>query len=69
MRIRNLCGYQTCACSMKRKQAPWRVSGGCENPARLFTGQHYELPNNTLCMTCRFYCRDKGVPEAEEEHR
>ena len=51
MKIRNLHGYETCVHSRKRKQAPWRVSSGCENRARLFTGKHYELPNSTICMT------------------
>ena len=53
-------GYQTCAYSTKRKNAPWRVTSGCENRARLFTGKHYELPNSTVCMTCPFYCKDKS---------
>ncbi|WP_160572048.1 hypothetical protein [uncultured Oscillibacter sp.] len=60
MKIRNPQGYQTCLHSRKRKQAPWRVSSGCENRARLFTGKHYELPNSTVCMTCPFYCKDKS---------
>lgn len=64
MKIRNVHGYQTCAHSRKRKQAPWRVSSGCENRARLFTGRHYELPNYSVCMTCPFYCGDE---EAQKE--
>ena len=55
MKIRNVRGYETCVHSRKRKKAPWRVSSGCENRARLFTGKHYELPNRTVCMTCPFY--------------
>ncbi len=62
MKIRNPHGYQTCVHSRKRKQAPWRVSSGCDNQARLFTGRHYELPNNTVCMTCPFYC------EVQKDH-
>lgn len=64
MKIRNVHGYQTCAHSRKRKQAPWRVSSGCENRARLSTGKHYELPNFSICMTCPFYCGDE---EAQKE--
>lgn len=56
--------YRTCAHSLKRQNAPWRVTGGCGNRARLFTGRHYELPNNTVCMTCPFYCGDE---EAQKE--
>ncbi len=63
MKIRNVHGYKTCVHSRKRKQAPWRVSSGCENRARLFTGKHYELPNSTVCMTCPFYC---GSEEAKK---
>ena len=68
MRIRNLFGYQTCAYSMKRKQAPWRVSSGCDNRVRLFTGRHYELPNESVCMTCRCYRRDENIPGREEKN-
>lgn len=64
MKIRNPQGYQTCLHSRKRKQAPWRVTRGCDNQARLFTGRHYELPNRTVCMTCSFYCKDE---EAQKE--
>ena len=66
MRIRNPFGYQTCAYSVKRKQAPWRVSSGCENQARLFTGRHYELPNSSLCMTCRCYRKDESMEGSEK---
>ena len=64
MKIRNMRGYETCVHSRKRKQAPWRVTSGCENRACLFTGRHYELPNSTICMTCPFYCGDE---EAQKE--
>jgi len=47
--------YQTCAYSLKRENAPWRVTSGCENRARLFTGRHYALPNTTVCFKCPFY--------------
>ena len=30
--------YQSCVYSLKRENAPWRVSGGCGSPARLFKG-------------------------------
>lgn len=50
--------YRTCAHSLKRESAPWRVTVGCENRARLCTGRHYELPNHTLCFTCPIYRRD-----------
>ena len=63
MKIRNPQGYQTCLHSRKQKQAPWRVTSGCDNRACLFTGRHYELPNNTVCMTCPFYC---GSEEAKK---
>ena len=33
----------------------YKRKNGC-----LFTGRHYELPNSTICMTCPFYCEDKG---------
>ena len=59
MKIRNVYGYETCVYSRKRRQAPWQVSSGCDNRARLFTGRHYELPNRSVCMTCPFYRRDK----------
>ena len=52
--------YQSCVYSMKRENAPWRVSGGCGSPARLFNGKHYQLPNKTVCLTCQSY-----VPESE----
>ena len=55
MKIKYLHGYETCVHSRKRKQAPWRVTSGCDNRACLFTGRHYELPNTTACMTCPFY--------------
>ena len=60
MKTRNVRGYETCAHSRKREQAPWRVTSGCENRACLFTGRYYELPNSTICMTCPSYCEDKG---------
>ena len=55
MKIRNPQGYQTCLHSRKR-----RVTSGCDNRARLFTGRHYELPNHTVCIPCPFYCKDKS---------
>lgn len=61
MKIKHLHGYETCIYSRKRKQAPWRVTSGCDNRACLFTGRHYELPNTTVCMTCPFYRGDKEV--------
>lgn len=60
----NTKGYETCIHSMKRKNAPWRVRGGCESSLRLFTGKHYELPNRTVCMICPFY---RGDEEAQKE--
>ena len=66
MKIRNLHGYETCVHSRKRKQAPWRVSSGCDNRACVFTGRHHELPNYTVCMTCPFYSRDKSIFGGEE---
>ncbi len=59
MKIRNVHGYETCAYSLKRNQAPWRVSSGCENRACIFNGRHYELPAHTVCMTCPFYEEEK----------
>ena len=53
--------YQNCAHSTKRKDAPWRVTSGCENRARLYTGRHYELPNSSVCHTCPYYDEDKNV--------
>ena len=50
--------YRTCIHSMKRANAPWRVRSSCDNRACLFTGKHYELPNNTICITCPFYCQE-----------
>ena len=47
--------YETCVYSLKRKNAPWRVTSGCDNRAVLFTGRHYELPNSSICVTCPFY--------------
>ena len=47
--------YETCAHSLKRKNAPWRVTSGCDNRAVLFTGRHYELPNSSICVACPFY--------------
>ena len=47
--------YPSCVYSMQRENAPWRVSGGCGNRARLFTGRQYELPNKTVCLTCPAY--------------
>ncbi len=52
--------YQTCVHSLKRENAPWRVTSGCANRARLFTGRHYELTNTTVCFKCPFYCRNEG---------
>lgn len=66
MKIKNLRGYKTCVHSAKRKNAPWRVTSDCDNRACLFTGRHYELPSNTVCMTCPFYCRDKGISDEKE---
>lgn len=48
-------GYETCIYSMKRKNAPWKVRSGCENPLRKFIGKGYELPYSTACITCKFY--------------
>ena len=64
--------YRTCAHSLKRESAPWRVTGGCKNRACLCTGRHYELPNHTLCLTCPFYRRDgmittKGVEKEKHD--
>lgn len=47
--------YATCAYSLKRKNAPWRVTSGCESDLRLTIGKYYELPNRTVCLTCPFY--------------
>ncbi len=66
MRKRNYNGYQTCVHSLKRKDAPWRVSGGCDNRARLFTGRHYELPNDSVCVTCPFYRKDESSSDREK---
>ena len=66
MKIWNLRGYETCIYSLKRKNAPWRVTGGCDNQARLFTGRHYALPNRTVCMTCPFYVRDESISDQEK---
>lgn len=66
MKNRNPHGYGTCVHSSKRRNAPWRVTSGCGNRARLFTGRHYELPNYTLCLTCPFYHRDKSVADGEK---
>ena len=65
MKIRNVRGYETCVHSRKRKQAPGRVTSDCENRVCLFTGRHYELPNHTVCMTCRFYCKDNSISDKE----
>lgn len=67
MRVRNVRGYETCVYSKKRRQAPWRVSCGCDNQACLFTGRHYELPNYTVCLTCPFYRRDRSIPNGEKQ--
>ena len=64
----NILGYQTCIHSMKRKQASWKVQDSCPNRARLFTGKHYALPNTSICMTCPYYCRDKSIPDDEEQN-
>ena len=66
MKLRNLHGYETCICSLKRKNAPWRVTSGCDNRACLFTGRHYELPNHTVCMTCPFYCGEESISDQEK---
>ena len=66
MKIRQLDGYQTCAYSLKRKKASWKVTGGCENRARLFTGLYYALPSDTVCMTCPFYVRDERISDREK---
>ncbi len=58
--------YETCAYPLKRKHAPWRVTSGCDNQARLFTGRHYELPNYSVCVTCPFYYRDERIPDGEK---
>jgi len=63
MRKQHFDGYETCTYSLKRKNAPWRVTGGCDNRARLFTGRHYELPNCSVCVTCPFYRRDERIPD------
>ena len=60
--------YQTCAYSTKRENAPWRVTGGCGNRARLFTGRHYELPNRSVCYTCPFYRGDKDIATGKAEN-
>lgn len=52
--------YATCAYSLKRKSAPWRVTSGCDNRACLFTGRHYELPNTSVCLTCPLYQKEGG---------
>ena len=59
MKIRNIYGYETCIHSMKRKQAPRRVTSGCDNKNRIFTGLRYEIPAPSMCMTCRFYEKEK----------
>lgn len=66
MRKQHYDGYQTCVHSSKRRNAPWRVTSGCGNRARLFTGRHYELPNYTLCLTCPFYRRDESAADGEK---
>ena len=53
--------YRTCVYSLKRENAPWRVTGGCGSRVRLFTGRHYELPNQTVCLTCPFYSSHEDV--------
>ncbi len=66
MRKHHINGYQTCAYSLKRENAPWRVTSGCDNRARLFTGRHYELPNYSVCVACPFYRRDERIPDREK---
>lgn len=66
MKHRNPHGYGTCVHSSKRRNAPWCVTSGCGNRARLFTGRHYELPNYTLCLTCPFYRRDESAADGEK---
>lgn len=69
MKFKNLHGYQTCVYSRKRKKAPWRVSSGCDNRARLFTGKHYELPNSSICMTCPFDRKEDRVSDKKERKK
>lgn len=56
-------GYRTCVHRLKGKNAPWRVTSGCDNRACLRIGQRYELPNSTVCVTCPLYCRDEKIPD------
>ncbi len=58
--------YSTCAYSMKRTAAPWRVTSGCGGRVRIFNGRHYELPNSAICLTCPCYCRDSTLRIANE---
>lgn len=46
---------ETCVHSLKRKNAPWRVTDGCNERLYLFTGRHYELPNKSVCNICPVY--------------
>lgn len=66
MKKRHYDGYQTCVHSLKRKNAPWRVTGGCENRACLRIGRRHELPNQTVCVTCPFYSRDERISDREK---
>ena len=54
----NLNGYGTCIHSRKRRAAPWKVYESCPNPGRIPSLKGYELPYYTMCMNCRFYCKD-----------
>ena len=58
--------YSTCAYSMKRTAAPWRVTSGCGGRVRILNGRHYDLPNSTICLTCPYYCRDSTLQTADE---
>lgn len=51
--------YETCAHSLKRKDAPWRVTSGCGNQLCLSIGSRHELPCRTMCLTCPFYEEQK----------
>lgn len=52
--------YESCAHSLKRKDAPWRVVSGCGNRLRLSIGKLHELPTRTICLTCPFYRKGDG---------
>lgn len=57
--------YRTCAYSMKRKNAPWRVTGGCGSRDCLHIGRHHELPSYTVCFTCPFYVKEAKHDKSE----